>query len=175
MGSNPIALTNKFNHLAQNLAIVLWRMDGAQLRSEYPRDIALSSSQVGAVADYREISQEYAKEGIKAATLINAGAAIALLSQGAALIKEGLAGEIRTAMLCWAAGVVFGVLTWILAFSSTRFVDKSEREHDRVRLTIISNRFMLAGQIAILVALICFIAGCTSLAIGLGNHIPLSP
>jgi hypothetical protein len=126
------------------------------------------------MADYREISQEYAKEGIKAATLINAGAAIALLSQAADLIKEGLAGEIRTAMLYWAAGVVCGVSTWLLAFSSSRFVDKSEREVDRVRLTIISNRLMLAGQIAILAALICFMAGCVSLAIGLGHHIPQS-
>lgn len=37
------------------------------------------------MADYREISQEYARGGIKAALFVNGGAAVALLSQVAEL------------------------------------------------------------------------------------------
>lgn len=39
------------------------------------------------MADYREISQEYAQGAIKACILINAGAAAALLTQSAKFIE----------------------------------------------------------------------------------------
>jgi hypothetical protein len=56
----------------------------------------LDRTQMVPVADYREISQEYAKQGINAAFLLNGGAAVALLSQTAALREQGLSGAISS-------------------------------------------------------------------------------
>lgn len=117
------------------------------------------------MADYREISQEYAKEGIKACLLLNAGAAVALLSQASDLLSAGLADDVRIAMLFWSAGTVVAALLWLFAFASARFVDKSiEEKNDAHRET--SNNYMYAGQIGFLVSLICFAAGCITLALG---------
>lgn len=79
------------------------------------------------MADYREISQQYAQGAIQAGIILNGGAAIAVLSQATRLISVGLAGPLRFAMLCWILGTFFAAVTWVLAFSSTRLVDKSER------------------------------------------------
>jgi hypothetical protein len=120
------------------------------------------------MADYREISQEYAQQGIRAAILINAGAAVALLSQAAELIKADMARQVATAMLCWAIGTLLAAVTWLLAFLSTRYVDKSEREPDCHRRHLrTSDRLMFAGLCAICLALIAFVGGCVSLAIGI--------
>jgi energy-converting hydrogenase Eha subunit H len=117
------------------------------------------------VADYREISQEYAKQGINAAFLLNGGAAVALLSQTAALREQGLSGAISTGMLIWAAGTVVAAVTWVLAFLSTRYVDKSEREpmHTQSHLQR-SDAFMAAGLIAVLASIVLFSVGCWVLA-----------
>ena len=119
------------------------------------------------MADYREISQEYAKEGIKAALLINGGAAIALLSQAAELVKAGLTDEVTSAMISWTLGTCIAASTWILSFLSTRFVDKSDREAERrTRHLKSSDRFMIAGIFAVIVSLLCFLVGSALLAFG---------
>ncbi len=121
------------------------------------------------MADYREISQEYAKGAIRAVILINGGAAVALLSQLGKLTELGYADDVALSMKVWAAGVAIGVLNWLFAFLSTRYVDKSEREaeHKEVHLST-SNTWMLAGQVAFVVSVGCFIWGCFSLAWNLG-------
>lgn len=121
------------------------------------------------MADYREISQGYAKEAIKAAMLINAGAAVALLTQATELLDRGLADEAASAMIWWASGLGLATLTWVLAFGSTRYVDKYEDEKHAPHLTT-SNRLMFSGIAAILVSLACFGIGCTVLACGLLNY-----
>jgi membrane protein YqaA with SNARE-associated domain len=73
------------------------------------------------MADYRELSQGYARAAINAAILINGGAAIATLSQ---LEKFGAAVSVRVALVAWALGVLGGAVTWVLGFISTRLVDK---------------------------------------------------
>lgn len=120
-----------------------------------------------AVADYREISQQYAKEGIRTIILLNGGAAVALLSQAGHLVEQGLVGGVRAAMIWWSAGAGVGAVTWILAFASTRYVDKSERETaSQHRHLKTSDWLMLAGLICVALALICFGAGAATLAHG---------
>lgn len=120
------------------------------------------------MADYREISQEYARGGIGAAFLVNSGAAVALLSQAADLISAGLASDLATAVYWWAFGTISASVTWIVAFLSTRYVDKSDREAslqgEHLRT---SDRYMIVGILLTALSLCCFAAGCVSMAIAL--------
>lgn len=120
------------------------------------------------MADYREISQEYARGGIGAAFFVNSGAAVALLSQAAELISAGLADDLSTAVYWWASGTILAAATWIVAFFSTRYVDKSEREAvDEVRHLQTSDRLMVAGVVLVVSSLISFAAGCICMAMAL--------
>ena len=120
------------------------------------------------MADYREISQEYAQGAIKACILINAGAAAALLTQSAKLVemnKPAITAGARCSMLLWALGTVAAVSTWVLAFISTRYVDKSERANTlQSRHIRTSDLYMRAGLIAIVSSLVLFVVGCVTLA-----------
>lgn len=118
------------------------------------------------MADYREISQEYARQGINAAFLLNGGAAVALLSQTAELIKLNLTAIVSQAMLIWAAGTILAALTWVVAFASTRYVDKSEREHSPAHLGT-SDVLMVVGLILVISSLGMFAWGCVALASGI--------
>lgn len=111
------------------------------------------------MADYREISQEYAKEGIKAALLINAGAAVAMLTQTQNLIPNGLGDDAAIAMILWSIGVLLAAITWPLAFISTRYVDKAGDESQPGHI-VVSNRYMFAGLTTLLLSLVFFIIGC---------------
>jgi hypothetical protein len=123
------------------------------------------------MADYREIPQEYAQGAIKACILINAGAAAALLTQSAKFIemnKPAITAGITCTMLLWAVGTVAAVSTWILAFFSTRYVDKSERETAATaRHLRTSDLYMLAASVAVVASLVLFLAGCARLALSL--------
>ncbi len=124
------------------------------------------------MADYREISQEYAKQGINAAFLLNGGAAVALLSQTAALREQGLAGAIGAGMKWWAVGTALAALTWVIAFLSTRYVDKSEQESaSKNQYLRISDRYMIAGILAVLGSIGVFGIGCWHLAGALAGAI----
>lgn len=113
------------------------------------------------MADYREISQEYAKQGINAAFLLNGGAAVAILTQAGDLAEKGYAPALTTGLLLWAAGTSIAAVTWILAFLSTRYVDKSEREKaDEEKHLKISDRYMLAGIVTLLISICLFGLGC---------------
>jgi hypothetical protein len=123
------------------------------------------------MADYREISQQYAQGAIKACILINAGAAGALLTQSAKFVemnKPVILASLTCSMLLWSVGTVAAISTWILAFLSTRYVDKSEREIAlQTRHLRTSDRCMLAGLIAVAASLVLFLAGCARLAFSL--------
>ena len=122
------------------------------------------------MADYREISQQYAQGGIKAGIILNGGAAIAVLSQGTGLISAGLAGSIRFAMLCWILGTFFAATTWVLAFSSTRYVDKSEREPTREQDHLWwSDFYMRFGLLTVGASLIAYLLGAGVLAWSFGG------
>lgn len=117
------------------------------------------------MADYREISQEYARQAINAAFILNGGAAVALLSQVSGLLEKGLSGGVRQALMIWALGTVLAALTWVFGFISTRYVDKSEREPGLEKQHLrTSDRWMLAGLIAVLVSIAVFALGCYRMA-----------
>ncbi|WP_141343193.1 hypothetical protein [Bradyrhizobium sp. USDA 3458] len=123
------------------------------------------------MADYRDISQQYAQGATKACILINAGAAAALLTQSAKFIemdKPAITAGLTCSMFLWALGTVAAASTWILAFLSTRYVDKSERENTlQNRHLRTSDLYMLAGVIAVVGSLVLFIAGCLTLAVSM--------
>jgi len=113
------------------------------------------------MADYREISQQYAQGGIKSVILINAGAAVALLSQSAALAEGPLASALVCPMLLWAMGTALGASTWVLAFLSTRHVDRNE--------IATADKYMYWGLATIAASLLTFVLGCILLARALGQ------
>ena len=83
-----------------------------------------------AETDYRLISQEYAKGGISAVILVNSGAAVALLSQLSSLSDILPAKAVGFAFISFVIGIVFGLLTWVYGFISTRHVDRVLRLQD---------------------------------------------
>lgn len=116
------------------------------------------------MADYRELSQEYAHGGIKAIIVVNGGAAAALLTQLSDL--GALAGAVLWAMIFWAVGVTLGTLCWFVGFLSNRYVDKHERNEpggDHLRT---SNVLMQAGMTMGLIAIALFLVGSIILAWG---------
>lgn len=117
------------------------------------------------MANYREISQEYAKQGINAAFLLNGSAAFAVMTQFMN-IKHELASAVAWGLLVWAGGTAVAALTWLVAFTSTRFVDKSEREEDPKHLRS-SDRFMVVGMVFFAISIFCFALGCIMMALAL--------
>lgn len=115
------------------------------------------------MADYREISQQYAQGGIKAVILLNGGAAVAILTQLSQL--SALSGPILWAMCFWAAGTASGAFAWMMGFGSTRYVDKHYDEGIRKHIDT-ANRFQTAGLAAVFIALVLFLIGCLVLAVG---------
>ncbi len=119
------------------------------------------------MADYREISQDYARGAINAAMLVNGGAAVALLSQLSALQDIRLAVE--SALIFWSWGVSFAMFSWVMAFASTRYVDKSiDESASRSQHLTTSNRFMAAGLLLVTGSIVLFIAGCYRVASAFG-------
>lgn len=121
------------------------------------------------MADYRELSQAYAQGAIKGSVLVNGSAAIALLTQLAALPAR-LSGAALYSMCFWAVGVALGVFCWVLAFASTRYVDKSEREEglEQAHLNT-SDNFMTWGLALFAISIAAFLAGVFILAYGYAN------
>ena len=117
------------------------------------------------MTDYREISQAYARGGIIALTTANGGAAITLLSQTADLLAADLGSSVVAPLLAWGAGVASALIMWMMAFLSTRFVDKSERDvglqdaHIRT-----SNNYMRFALSLAVFSVFMFILGCVTLA-----------
>ena len=119
------------------------------------------------MADYREISQDYAQGAIKAAFTLNGGASIAILSQVSNLkgnISDVILGVV---LLLWCFGVALSAITWALGFSSTRFVDKSERESDEANNLDISNKYMAWSLRCIYASIAVFLIGAIVLAVAL--------
>ncbi len=117
------------------------------------------------MAGYREISQEYAKQGINAAFILNGGAALALLSQAADLKDQGLASSVTGGMQVWAVGTALAAATWIFGFISTRYVDKSEPEAGMMEAHLkTSDAYMFAGIVSLAASILFFLIGYIILA-----------
>lgn len=119
------------------------------------------------MADYREISQSYAQGGFRALALANGGASVAVLSQFAELNELGLKSATAWSLYCWVSGIIFALLCWIAGFSSTRYVDRSERAgnaaESRAEMKI-SDRHMNIGVCLFFLSTIAFGAGFIVLA-----------
>lgn len=116
------------------------------------------------MVDYREQSIENARGAIKASTLLNGGAAVAILSQLSTLPKE-IAGAALYSMIWWSGGLSLGAVAWVAAFISTRYVDKwMDEANDSHRIT--SNRAQYWGIFLVLGAVGCFVVGCLFFAAG---------
>lgn len=114
------------------------------------------------MADYREISQQYAQGAIRAVILVNSGAAVAVLSQMSSLLALLSAASLGWALIAYIIGVVCGVLAWVSGFYNARYVDIAERSGLMDYST--ANRWQLAGAILLLTGLVFFLAGCLALA-----------
>jgi len=116
------------------------------------------------LVDYRQESIENARGAIKAAMLLNGGAAVALLSQISTLPHE-IAGAVLYSMGWWSGGLSLASLAWVAAFISTRYVDKwLDEKDDAHRVT--SNNAQQTGILLIVGAILCFATGCCLLATG---------
>lgn len=118
------------------------------------------------MADYREISQQYARGAIKAVILLNGAAAIAVLSQFTALQEYAGPTTIACAILIYVLGTAVGALTWVFGFLSARHVDRAilEQEPDYKN----ANRFQLLGVISIVLSLVLFLMGALILVYAIG-------
>jgi hypothetical protein len=115
------------------------------------------------MADYREISQEYAQGAIKATSLLNGGAAVAVGSQFVSM-PSAVSQAVVTSMIIWIVGVTLGAAVWAVAFASTRYVDKYMDENVGSHLDV-SNKLMHAGLTMIALSFIAFLVGATNLAL----------
>ncbi len=111
------------------------------------------------MADYREITQEYAKGAMKTVVLINAGGIIATLNQFAEITKFASTGSLKCAMTMWVFGIVFGVFSWVAGYASTvgfgNYQETNQNSyHDH------GNLYAKIAAIMIGLSLSAFIAGC---------------
>lgn len=118
------------------------------------------------MADYREISQTYAQEGVKAALLINSGAAVTVLTQATDLIEKKLASVVLWPMVCWSFGIAAATIIWAAAFVSTRYVDKGILEQREEHLRT-SDFWMTIGLVLFLLSILAFGVGAVLLAYNL--------
>ena len=116
-----------------------------------------------AETDYRLISQEYAKGGISAVILVNSGAAVALLSQLSSLSDILPAKAVGFAFISFVIGIVFGLLTWVYGFISTRHVDRVLRLQDPNYS--LADRWMFFGLLSLCAGVLAFAIGCILLSV----------
>lgn len=109
------------------------------------------------MADYREISQHYAQGAIKAVVLLNSGALVASLSQLDSVFKLAPPEVYAISAASWLVGTALGAVVWILAFTSTRHVDKAERGETNSYAK--ADFWMAIGTIVWLVSLCLFCFG----------------
>jgi hypothetical protein len=121
----------------------------------------------GLMADYREISQDYAQGAIKATFTLNGGASIAILSQVSKLTGSISSVLLGVVLLLWCFGVALSATTWGLGFYSTRYVDKSERESNVADNLDISNKYMAWSLRCIFASITVFLIGAIILAFAL--------
>lgn len=120
------------------------------------------------MADYRDISQQYAQGAIKACILLNAGAAVAVLSQSPEIIPITSTFSLRNAVMFWVTGTAIAAFGWVFGFLSTRYVDKSERETDLAKAHLRRSDFhMYAGLATVIISMLIFLIGSIVLATGL--------
>lgn len=131
------------------------------------------------MADYREITQEYAKGAIKTVILVNAGGIIATLNQLSEVLKFASPYSLKWAMVIWVIGIVFGVASWALGYMSTTQFGNSDEIKMSANITRSSqsekyndraNKYANRTAIAILMSLVCFVTGCLLVIFGFGSE-----
>lgn len=122
------------------------------------------------MADYREISQQYAQGAIKAVILVNGGAAVAVLSQVSTLLRLFDHQMVGYALLAFLVGISSGLVTWLFGFFSTRHVDIAEQsETPDYR---VANLFQGLGSFFLILGIACFLGGGSILAISFASSAP---
>ncbi len=119
------------------------------------------------MADYRQISQDYARAAVNTSVLLNGGAAVAFISQIGSLVSTGFGPLIFWPLTLWATGAFFAGITYPLAFFSTRHVDRSERSttsSKRDKELMVADRFMYVGIATSVSSFMLFGFGCACLA-----------
>ncbi|WP_137702955.1 hypothetical protein [Marimonas lutisalis] len=117
------------------------------------------------MADYREISQEYAQGAIKASVLLNSGAIVICLSQLDEMIQHVGRWSFACAILLYVFGTLFGAVTWVLAFLSTRHVDRKQLGQEETYER--ADQYMFGGFFSIVVSLLMFLTAALVLAFSL--------
>ena len=123
------------------------------------------------MADYREISQQYAQGAIKAVILVNGGAAVAVLSQVSTLLRLLDHQLVACALFVFLIGVSFGLATWLFGFLSTRYVDIAERSE--IPNYWVADCFQALGSLFLILGIFCFLGGGSVLAISFAYSVPL--
>ena len=117
------------------------------------------------MADYREISQIYAQGAIKSVILANSGGALAIVSQLAALKSEFNSGVIAALLMIYMFGATLGIASWIFAFISTRYVDRTNRDEEEDYSK--ANKFQLIATIMIFLSLFSFFISAPIISLSL--------
>ncbi|MBE1208090.1 hypothetical protein [Aminobacter carboxidus] len=95
-----------------------------------------------------------------------------MLTQAGELRGQGLADDVSWASLFWTIGAALAAFCWFLGFLSTRYVDKSEREADRVGNLNMANLYHGIGFWVLLLSLVLFLIGAICIALALGMEVP---
>lgn len=119
------------------------------------------------MADYREITQDYAKGAIKTVILVNAGGIIATLNQLEEITKFASTNSLKWAMAIWVFGIVFGVAAWACGYVSTvnygnfdEFKNSSENVNEANGYHNSGGSFARYTAITIFLSLLSFVLGC---------------
>lgn len=124
------------------------------------------------MADYREITQEYAKGAIKAVMLLNAGAALAILSQFSSIVTVSNSDAVKCAMIAWIVGILFGFFTWVGGYVATiefgNYYQSREGEGPTNETAFKKGNFYTRTTTVLLfISLLLFVAGCLEILINL--------
>jgi hypothetical protein len=115
------------------------------------------------MADYRQISQDYARAAVNTSVLLNGGAAVAFISQIGSLVSSGFGPLIIWPLALWATGAFLAGITYPLAFLSARHVDRSERaeaKSKKEKEIKVSDRYMYSGIVTTIGSFLLFGFGC---------------
>lgn len=112
---------------------------------------------------YKNISQDYAKTGIKSVALLNGGAVVALITQLSAL--SSIAGPVLLAGVLWILGVSLAAAAWFAGHLAAQCVLVFERD-DADAMLDRSYWWMHVSIATVLGGLICFMTGALGLFIG---------
>lgn len=105
---------------------------------------------------YDDHAIEFSKGALACATLLNGGAAVAVIAQVKTLKEMEALWPAIIALGAWGVGLLCCFAGWIMAFHSARLVSKHLNGEDTLAA---SNCWMTAGAVALLASALLFLAG----------------